>query len=289
MTGPQPLLVDADWLRRHLGDRELVVAHVGWSPESGTPDAEAAFERGHVPGAVFLDVDRDLAGPAFVGGPGRHPLPDPDAFAETMSRVGVGNETVVIAHDDVGGSVAARLWWMLDATGHRAALLDGGLGAWTGPFEAGPPQPRPRGAFAARAWPRDKVVDVHAVVEALRSGVMVVLDARGADRFRGDVEPIHPVAGHIPGARNAPWSDNLDSNGRFLPADVLRARYEDLGVRHAERTIAHCGSGVTACHAVFAMRLAGIGDAALYEGSWSDWVHEGRWPVATGPEPDQHS
>jgi thiosulfate/3-mercaptopyruvate sulfurtransferase len=285
VANPNRLLVDPGWLRAHLDESALVVAHVGWSADGGTPLAEEAFERGHVPGAVFLDVDRDLAATPFVAGPGRHPLPRPDVFAATMRRIGVADESFVVAYDDVGGSIAARLWWMLDSIGHTSALLDGGLRAWGTPLETGPARARPEAHFACRPWPRGRIVESDAVAAALRSGSTVVLDARAAERYRGDIEPIDPVAGHIPGARNAPWVGNLDEDGRFLSSDALRARYAELGVADASSVVAQCGSGVTSCHAVFAMRLAGLGDVALHEGSWSDWVREERRPVATGPEP----
>jgi thiosulfate/3-mercaptopyruvate sulfurtransferase len=272
-----------------LGDPGCVVAHVGWSPEAGTPAAEAAFERGHLPGAVFVDVDRDLAGSPFVGGPGRHPLPDPEAFAETMSRAGIGDETLVIAYDDADGSLAARLWWMLDATGRPASLIDGGLRAWGEPLESGEAAPREPSHPRMRPWPRERVLSADEVADALTFGSSVLLDARTEERYRGEIEPIDPIPGHVPGAKNVPWRGNVDDEGRFLPPDALRARYESLGVRDAATTIVHCGSGVTTCHALFAMRLAGIGDACLFEGSWSDWVRDSARPVATGSEPGRLS
>ena len=279
------ILVSPEWLAAHLKDADLVVADVRWSPAGGTPAAEEAFARGHIPGAVFLDVDRDLAARPFVDGPGRHPLPTPEAFAATMRAAGIGESDLVVCTDDVRGSVAARLWWMLDATGRRAALLDGGAQAWAGPLETGPARPRVPGPFEPRPWPADVVVNADAVATALREGTPV-LDARAAERYRGDVEPIDPVAGHIPGARSAPWGDNLDPDtGRFRDVETLRARYERVGVHDAADAIASCGSGVTTCHDLFAMRLAGLGDARLYEGSWSDWVHDASRPVATGADP----
>jgi len=279
------ILVAPEWLAEHLDDPDVVVADVRWSPVGGTPAAEAAFAQGHIPGAVFLDVDRDLAARAFVDGPGRHPLPTPGAFAATLGAAGIGDGDLVVCSDDVRGSVAGRLWWMLDGTGRRAALLDGGVPAWTGPLETGPGARRTPAAFEARPWPPGRVVDAHDVARALESGILV-LDARAAERYRGDVEPIHPVAGHIPGARSAPWDRNVNPDtGRFLDPESLRSLYGRLGVRDAAGAIAACGSGVTTCHDLFAMRLAGLGDAHLYQGSWSDWVHDRSRPVATGPDP----
>jgi thiosulfate/3-mercaptopyruvate sulfurtransferase len=274
------LLVDADWLARHLD--EVIVVDVRWSPAGGIVETTRAFEAGHIPSAVFLEVDRDLAGDPNAG-PGRHPLPSPAAFARTIGTAGIDDDALVVAYDDAGDSLAARLWWMLDGTGRHAALLDGGLAAWSGPLETGPGRPRPPVSVEPRSWPTDRLVDADAVADALRTGGATVLDVRAPERYRGDVEPLDPVAGHIPGARNAPWSRSLDTDGRFLPPEELRARFAALDVDG--RTIAQCGSGITGCHTLFAMRLAGIGDARLYSGSWSDWVRDPGRPVATGDDP----
>ena len=281
-----PSLVDVAWLSSALDrDRpDLAVVDVRWSVEGGTPAAEAAFADAHVPGAVFLDVDRDLAAAPFVDGPGRHPLPSPETFAATMRAAGIGDDTTVIAYDDTGGSLAARLWWMLDATGRRAAMLDGGLPTWrrSQPVETGPPTRRPRASFTARPWPSDRLADAADVERALDADGLVI-DVRAGERFRGETEPIDPVAGHIPGARNLPWRDHLDpTTGLFLPAYVLRERYASVGVYRADDTIVHCGSGITGCLGLLALRVAGLGDAKLYQGSWSDWTHEPSRPVAAG-------
>jgi thiosulfate/3-mercaptopyruvate sulfurtransferase len=224
-----------------------------------------------------------LAAPVGAG-PGRHPLPRPEAFAQAMASLGIGDDDLVVAYDDAGGSIAARLWWMLDVTGHRTAVLDGGLGAWTRPLESGEPRPRPRAVFTALAWPTDRLVDADDVADLLARRGAVVVDARAPERYRGDVEPIDPRAGHIPGARSAPWSENLRADGRFLSDEELRARFDALGIDEAGTVVAYCGSGVTACHDVLALRIAGI-DARLYEGSWSDWSSDPSRPVATGDEP----
>jgi thiosulfate/3-mercaptopyruvate sulfurtransferase len=272
------LLVDAAWLEAHR--HEVVIADVRWSPADGTAAATAAFESGHIRGAVFFDIDRDLAGEPFVDGPGRHPLPSPEAFARTLGARGIGAATHVVAYDDVRDSLAARLWWMLDALGQPVSLLDGGLAAWAGELEVGPTRQRAPVEIDPRPWPVERIADASAVSDALNTDSAVVLDARAAERFRGDVEPIDPVAGHIPGAVSVPWSGNLGADGRFLPAGDLRARFAPLlNDRHA---VAHCGSGVTACHALVALRRAGIDNGRLYVGSWSDWVHDPTRPVATG-------
>lgn len=282
LPGP---LVDAAWLAANFGSPGLVVADVRWSVEGGTAAAQGAYEGGHVPGAVFVDVDRDLAATPFVEGPGRHPLPVPEAFAATMRAAGVGDDDVVIAYDDTGGSLAARLWWMLDVTGHAAAMFDGGLSAWPGPLEVGPPPVRPRADFTPRPWPSERIADAGDVTEAVRTGEAVVVDVRAGERYRGEIEPIDPVPGHIPGARNLPWADHLDpATGLLLPADVLRDRYRDIGVHDADRAIVHCGSGITGCLGLLALRVAGLGEARLYQGSWSDWVHDPAHDVTVGPQ-----
>jgi thiosulfate/3-mercaptopyruvate sulfurtransferase len=271
-------LVDARWLRANLGRRGLVVADVRWHPGG---DARAAYEAAHVPGAVFLDADRQLAGRPFVDGPGRHPLPTPESFAETMAAAGVGDADAVVAYDDAGGSHAARLWWMLRVTGHDCALLDGGLAAWDGDVHVGW-EHRPRAVFSPRPWPRDRIVEAGRVAQALRDGSPAVLDARAPERYRGEVEPIDPVAGHIPGARSAPWAENLDpATGRLRAPEELRRRYRSLGVRGEDAPIAYCGSGLTATLDLLALEVAGLGPGRLYVGSWSGWVAERR-PVATG-------
>jgi thiosulfate/3-mercaptopyruvate sulfurtransferase len=279
LPGP---LVDAGWLADHLADDALVVADVRWYPDGS---GRARYLEGHIPGAVFVDVDADLSGPR---GPrtGRHPLPDPGAFAGAMARLGVGDGSEVVAYDDAGGSTAARLWWMLRALGRPAAVLDGGLAAWSGPLERDPVEPRPR-PFTPRPWPPDLVVDADEVDALRRRPDALVLDARAPERYRGEVEPLDPVAGHIPGARNAPFAANLDpTTARFLPPQELRRRYERLGAAGAREVVVYCGSGVTSAHDVLAMELAGLPRPRLYVGSWSEWVTDPARPVATGDEPE---
>jgi thiosulfate/3-mercaptopyruvate sulfurtransferase len=273
---PGPL-VDAAWLSAHHDG--VVVADVRWVL-GGT--AREAFELRHLPGAVSIDADRDLAAAPFDG-PGRHPLPSPQAFAASMARAGVGDDTYVVAYDDARGSIAARLWWMLDVIGHPVAVLDGGLEAWNGPTETGAGHaPAPVG-FTSTPWPRDALADAGLVDEARLDAASLVLDVRAAERFRGEIEPLDPVAGHIPGARSAPWTDSMDADtGRFLGPERMRERWAGAGVDDAGRVIAHCGSGLTACHAILSMRVADLGRARLYEGSWSDWVSDPSRPVATG-------
>lgn len=281
MRLPGPL-VEAGWLARPLEEPDLVVADVRWYPDGS---ARRRYEEGHLPRAVFVDVDRDLSAPRSPDS-GRHPLPTPQDFAAAMSRLGIGDGTAVVAYDDAGGAYAARLWWMLRATGHEVAVLDGGLAAWEGPLEAGPERSRPPTTFTARPWPEELLAGAEDVERARRDPHSLVVDARAPERYRGEVEPIDPVAGHIPGARNAPFAGNLDpATGRFLLPEELRRRYEALGVGRAREVIVYCGSGVTSCHLLLAMEVAGLPRARLYPGSWSEWVADPRRPVARGEDP----
>jgi thiosulfate/3-mercaptopyruvate sulfurtransferase len=282
------LLVEPGWVAEHLYHPGVRIIDVRWSPTGRTAVAQRLFEDGHIPGAAFLDIDRDLSGTPFQDGPGRHPLPTPSRFADTMARCGVDDEMYLVVYDDMQGSVAARLWWMLWDTGRQVSMLDGGLKAWVddgGKLERGPAEKRETTLFSTVPWPGDRVVGADAVEVTLNARSAPVIDVRAAERYRGETEPFDPVAGHIPGALSAPWTGNLDpTTGKFLSPEKLRERYAALGVT-GDATVCHCGSGVNACHALFALRLAGFGDARLYSGSWSDWVHRGNRPVATGPEP----
>lgn len=282
-TLPGPL-VFSSWLTEHLDDPGVVVVDVRWYLDGRS--GEAAYDAGHIPGAVFIDVDQDLSGSA-VAGPGRHPLPSPERFAEVMERCGIGDDTAVVAYDDAGGSIAARLWWMLKVTGHEAGVLDGGISAWTGELSLDlPPSSTGPVRFTARPWPTDSVVDVLAVDAARRTGDVVILDARSAERYRGEPNPIDQRLGHIPGAVSAPWSDNIDpETGRLRSTGDLRARFTRLGVRADRPAVCHCGSGITACHNLLALEVARLNGGRLYPGSWSDWAADPDRPAVTGPEP----
>lgn len=233
------------------------------------------YEAGHIPGAVYVDLE------AITGeGPGRHPLPEAGRFQAEMRRAGVGDSTLVVAYDDASGSVAARLWWLLRLFGHaRAAVLDGGIQAWPGPLSSEEATPPP-GDMTAAAPDRDRYLDYEGV--SALGAEAVLLDARAPERFRGEVEPVDPRAGHIPGARSAFWGHNTGSQGRFLTAARLRARFRALGVREGPEAVVYCGSGVNACHDLLALELAGLHGARLYAGSWSDWSSRAQAPVATG-------
>ena len=269
-------LITPEALLARLDDPTLRIADVRWwlvDPGKGRRDYAVA----HIPGATFVDVDADLVGPS---GPGRHPLPSPAAFSARMAALGIADDTEVVAYDDAGGSIAARLWWMLDDLGHpRVSVLDGGIQAWLaagGPVTAEVPAPRPGRLSLRDAWSR--TIDREALIARL--GEIALIDARAPERYRGDLEPIDPVPGHIPTAVNHPTAGNLDAGGRFLDPGILRLRYASLG----EDVVASCGSGVTACHAALAMRVAGLPAPLLYPGSYSDWSRSGL-PVATGDEP----
>ena len=262
MTAPFGPLVDTAWLREHLGEPGLVVVDARFV--LGRPGvAEVAWREGHVPGAPFLDVDRDLAGEP--GERGRHPLPDAGGFQDAARRAGIGSGSRVVAYDEAGEGGAARLWWLLRHFGHdQVAVLDGGLRAWRaegGLLRPGDEEVEP-GDFEARPRTGDTVSAEDIQGEQLR-----LLDARAPERFRGEVEPIDAVAGHIPGALNVPFAE-IAPEGRFLPAEQLA---ELLG---GEAFVAYCGSGVTSCNLLLAGELTGV-EGRLYPGSWSEWSRRG--------------
>lgn len=246
-----------------------------------------AYHQGHLPGAFYLHLDNELSGPK-TGRNGRHPLPDPDAFAARLRALGVNRDTEVVAYDAQGSMYAARLWWMLRWIGHAAVtVLDGGKPAWVKaglPLEHGAaPEPETPGNLE-RGESLVATVDAAALLENLNHPTRLVVDARAADRFRGENETLDPVGGHIPGAVNRFFKDNLTPEGQFKPAAELRA---ELGAVMGQTAPAHavmqCGSGVTACHNLLALEVAGLEGAALYPGSWSEWCADPARPVATGP------
>jgi thiosulfate/3-mercaptopyruvate sulfurtransferase len=270
-------VVSTSWLAEHLGDDGVRVADVRWylDPARVGRDAYAA---GHLPGAVFFDVDRDLSSPGGRrGGPlGRHPWPTPERIQDVMTAAGIGPDTLVVAYDDQSGATAARLWFVLRAHGHdRAAVLDGGLAKWLAegrPLTADVPAHAPR-PFTARPRP-----ELLASREELLAGVPLVLDARAPDRYRGETEPVDPRAGHVPGAVSAFFAENL-KDGVFRSPGELRARYAALGA-DAATPVVYCGSGVTACHDLLALHRAGL-TGRLYPGSWSEWSSNPELPIET--------
>jgi thiosulfate/3-mercaptopyruvate sulfurtransferase len=306
-------LIGVDSLAGLEGDPRLVVVDCRF--DLADPGAGLrAYLRAHIPGALYADLDRDLSAPI---GPltGRHPLPAPEAFAAGIAKFGIGDDTQVVAYDDANGSIAARLWWMLRWVGHDAvAVLDGGFKAWTaqgGAVEAG--EATAHAKLSARADPADvkhsavakplasrtaaigtananananaaaaaAVVTTAELEQSLRDPAVLLVDARAPERFAGKVEPIDAVAGHLPGAVNHPFTANLDAGGCFLPAAELERRWRlRLGDTAPENVIAMCGSGVTACHDLLSLEVAGLTGARLYAGSWSEWIRDPRRPVA---------
>jgi thiosulfate/3-mercaptopyruvate sulfurtransferase len=262
---------------------------VRWRLSAGPPGPSGldSYRAGHLPGAVFVDLDRDLAAPPGEGG--RHPLPAAGDFQAAMRRAGVSDGTPTVVYDEADSSAAARAWWLLRYFGHPdVRVLDGGFQAWARgglPVEVSEPPATPQGPpaategdFTARPG-RLPLLDAEAAAELARGGLL--LDARAGERYRGETEPVDPVAGHIPGAVSAPTAGNVTASGTFRPRPELAARFEELGAASASGVGVYCGSGVTAAHEVLALTVAGI-PAALYAGSWSDWITDPSRPVATG-------
>ncbi len=272
-----PPVVDVAWLAEHP---QAVIADVRWYLD-GRSGAQA-YAAGHIPGAIFIDLDAELAAPASPEA-GRHPLPDPEKFASAMVDAGVSDDSIVVAYDDAGGFSAGRLVWMLRAIGVDAALLDGGLAAWPGELSTAEPQESDEEVtFGIRGWGPDVVATID---EAARGPV--VIDARSAERYRGEGgAALDPKSGHIPGALSAPMTGNLDASNHFLAPETLRERFAALGITDANPVISYCGSGVTACHNLIAMEYASLGRGRLYVGSWSQYSATDR-PVATGPHPQR--
>lgn len=283
LTGRKKTMASSHDYRTLIGPAELaeimdqaVIFDVRFSladPQAG----QQLYLAGHIPDARFLDLDRDLSGPVGQA-TGRHPLPKADLLAEKLAAAGVHRETQVVAYDDSSGAFAARLWWLLRWLGHeRAAVLDGGYAGWQAadlPISTVLPEPR-RGNFQAKIQ-NDLVVSSEALGKLLEQSDTALIDARGAKRFRGEEEPIDPVAGHIPGAVNLPFAANLDETGRFLSVPQLRQRH------HHPQAVHMCGSGVTACHNILASCHAGNAMPRLYVGSWSEWITDASRPVAVG-------
>jgi len=281
-------LISAAMLRDLVGKPEIAIIDCRFdlmNPDGG----RRAYLEGHIPGARYADLNKDLSAP-ITATSGRHPLPTPSDFAGTLVRLGVGRATQVVAYDDSGGAFAARLWWMLRWVGHpAAAVLDGGIKAWVsegGTLLSGEEKPLP----AAKVGPHVSAqADAAAVIgtadleQRLADPAFLLIDARAGERFAGTVEPIDTVGGHIKGAVNHPFSANLGTDGRFLPAQVLRQAWERrLAGRSPTQVAAMCGSGVTACHNLLSLEVAGLRGAKLYAGSWSEWIRDPRRPIAQG-------
>lgn len=278
-------LISAPHLQQRLEQENLLLLDCRFALEDPTYGRRSYLD-GHIPGAHFLDLEQDLSAPVIKGVTGRHPLPDPSSLVERLRSCGLHADSQVVLYDDGPGAFAARAWWLLLWLGKRDGLylLDGGLKAWR---EAGqeltiaPPENAP-GDFAAQP-DSDLLLSAEQLALRLGSPDLTLLDARALPRFRGEVEPLDPVAGHIPGAQCAAFTDNLGADGKFLPTRALRERFDTLrGERPLENLVAYCGSGVTACHNLFAMSLAGYPLAPLYAGSWSEWITDASHPIATG-------
>jgi thiosulfate/3-mercaptopyruvate sulfurtransferase len=275
-------LIDAAALAAQRADARLVI--VDCRHDLGNPEAgEAAWRAAHIPGALFVHLDRDLSAPK-TGHNGRHPLPSPGAFAALLGRLGITPAHRVVAYDDAGGMFAARLWWMLRWFGHRdVSVLDGGLAAWraTGAALDDSVRTLPPSHYPVTATATAALADADEVLANIDSQRLLLVDARAPDRFRGENETLDPVGGHIPGALNRFFKLNLGDDGRFKPADVLHAEWRALiGPRDPQSLVMQCGSGVTACHNLLALELAGLSGARLYPGSWSEWCSDAARPVA---------
>ncbi|WP_374684326.1 sulfurtransferase [Streptomyces sp. ODS05-4] len=279
ITGEGPLITATELATAVAGGRPPVLLDVRY--RLGGPPGRPLYEAGHVPGAVYVDLDAELAAPPGAGG--RHPLPAVADFGAAMRRAGVRADRPVVVYDDGQGWAAARAWWLLRWTGHpEVRVLDGGLPAWDGPLEQGAVAPDGAGDFTPRPDGGGMaLLDAGAAAALARSGLL--LDARAGERYRGETEPIDPVAGHIPGAVSAPTTENVLPDGRFRPAEELAGRFKRLGAADAAEVGVYCGSGVSAAQQVLALEIAGI-PAALYAGSWSEWCADPARPVATGPD-----
>jgi thiosulfate/3-mercaptopyruvate sulfurtransferase len=281
-AGPRPLVSVAELERSLRGDRPPRLLDVRWRLDR--PDGRPAHREGHLPGAVYVDLGSELAGHGLAATEGRHPLPPTDALQRSARGWGLREGEPVVVYDDLGGQSAARAWWLLRAAGLAdVRLLDGGLGAWTAaglPLETGDVRPEPGDVVLASG--RLPTIDAAEAAAFPSHGVLV--DSRAGERYRGEVEPVDPRAGHVPGAVSVPTSGNLDASGLFLGPEALRARYEEAGARPGEPVAVYCGSGVTAAHAAVALTVAGF-EPVLFPGSWSAWSSDPDRPVATGAEP----
>ena len=269
--------VDISWC---LANRTAItLADVRWYLDGRS--GAAAYQAGHIPGAVFVDLDTVLSEPHEDDRGGRHPLPTPARFADGLGALGMGEHDMVVAYDDLGGIVAARLVWLLRATGHAAAVLDGGLAAWpAAELERGSPPPRPPARFAAVPWPAERL----ASIDELAGSDHVVIDARDRERFAGGPDPVDPRSGHIPGARSVPVREHLQADGRIASRERLRETFTRAGIGEGTPVISYCGSGVSACLNLLALEHAGLVEGRLYPGSWSEWSRDAKRPVATGED-----
>jgi thiosulfate/3-mercaptopyruvate sulfurtransferase len=283
MMRSEAVLISAIELAELLrSDQPPVVADVRWN--LGGPPGKPEFEAGHIPGAVWVDLETQLAGPP--GAAGRHPLPTAATFEQAMRETGVSHDSLVVAYDAANSQAAARLWWLLsDARQRDVRVLDGGFAAWRAaglPTVSGPGALPARGDFVAHPGQRPQLNAAEINGRLGRPDAVTLVDVRTAERYSGENEPIDPVAGHIPGAINLPWKSNMDADGRFLPPAEIAGLYAE--VVGTDGAVLYCGSGVTAAHSLLALEAAGL-RAALYPGSWSDWISDPSRPIATGTDP----
>lgn len=276
-------VISAEDLSTHINDDNWVVVDCRFtltSPEAG----RQLYEESHIPGACYLHLDDDLAAPVSKK-TGRHPLPDPDVLAKKLGELGIDNDTQVVAYDDTFGAMAGRLWWLLRWLGHdKVALLDGGLPAW---IRKKMPMTPDTATFLQKEFipnvRAELVIDLSAMEAVVENGECIIIDARAEERFTGEVEPFDKVAGHIPGAINLPFEDNLDFDATFMSKDEMVELYNNLlGNKDSSQVVMMCGSGVTACHNLVAMEIAGLAGARLYPGSWSEWISGSLRPVVIG-------
>lgn len=281
---PYRTLIATNELADHLADPEWVIVDCRFQL-SDTGKGEKDYIRAHIPGAQYAHLDRDLSGPIIPGVTGRHPWPTVEAAADYVASLGIGAHTQVVAYDDDNSEIAGRLWWLLRWLGHAdAAVLDGGWRKWQAEGRPTASGVETRAKRVFNPEPRHELVLDATQVAAIRSDpTYVLVDSRAPERYRGDIEPIDPVAGHIAGARNLPYAANLNPDMTFQPAPALQTRFRTLlGDLPAERAVFYCGSGVTAVHNLLAMLHAGVGEGRLYGGSWSDWITDSARPVAVG-------
>lgn len=282
---PLAQLITAQQLAERLEAPALVILDCRFALED-IDYGQRSYADGHIAGAHFADLERDMSGPIIKGVTGRHPLPDPQQLVEKLRAWGIDNDSEVVLYDDGPGAFAARAWWLLAWLGKRdgVSILDGGLKAWHAaglPLSLDSPNKR-EGSFSGSP-DMSLLISAEHLAERLHQPDLTLIDARGLPRFRGEVEPIDPVAGHIPGAQCAAFTDNLGADGRFLSPEQLKKRFaEKLGKRSPDHLVAYCGSGVTACHNLFALALAGYPLGKLYAGSWSEWITDAKRQVATG-------
>lgn len=280
---PLAQLIDTDQLAARLSEPNLRILDCRFAledPEYG----RRSYEQAHIPGAIYLDLEKDLSDPVIPGQTGRHPLPQPDRLIERLRASGLSSDSEIVLYDDGPGAFATRAWWLLAWLGKRSGvyLLDGGFKAWraAGGVMTGEQTRIQPGNFDG-APDKDLLIDAQQLLTRLQQTDLALFDARALPRFLGEHEPIDPVAGHIPGARCVPLTENLDATGRFLPPEQLRSRFDQqLAGRSTDTLVAYCGSGVTACHNLFALCLAGYPLARLYSGSWSEWITDPSRPVA---------